>query len=277
MRGCVAATVAVLVLVVGGPAWADRFEADGDREADGIQYSGEVGGTSAGAQSRADASAARARPRRRHSSVPAGYRAWSPRVNADCAAPCLTYETETFPDEASAVEENAQQDQRWQNLTRQYDFCPGVTPPPGRAAQPSAASLAQTFWGEIPLPGPEPRIAPGYALCGKRAFLETGGSLSEPFTRETPLGTLTLETKGAFTVDWGDGTTDGPFDFAGEPWPNGRISHVYQYKGTVTVRVTEAWTATWRLGGQSGDLSSLRTDATIENFEIRELQAVRNR
>jgi hypothetical protein len=142
---------------------------------------------------------------------------------------------------------------------------------------PTPGEVAEQFWGEIPLPKPQPRIAPGYAITGKRAYLETNGVLAQPFSRETPLGTLTLEAKGTYTVDWGDGTTTGPHDLEGAAWPDGGISHVYAHRGTVTVTVTEAWEATWRLAGQSGTLTGLSTNAAITDFPIQEVQAVRTR
>ncbi len=175
---------------------------------------------------------------------------------------------------AAAAERGAEE--RWQQLSGTYPLCPGVTRA-ARPTAPTAGDLATTFWGEIPLPKPEPRIEPGYAITGKRAFLETGGVVHQPFTRDTPLGTLTLAATGRFTVDWGDGTVTGPHDFVGEPWPDGRITHVYERTATVTVTVTEEWTATWQLAGQSGTLDALRTEAVIAEFPIHEIQAVRNR
>ena len=57
-------------------------------------------------------------------------------------------------------------------LLRQHPFCPNS---PTRTA-PQAASPAQIallIWQtQIPLPHPAPYIAPGYAITGKRAYLE---------------------------------------------------------------------------------------------------------
>ena len=78
-------------------------------------------------------------------------------------------------------------------------------------------------------------------------------------------------------VDWGDGTLPawtGPYDQEGHPYPNGNISHTYDNVGAVTVMVQEVWTASWRLGAASGNLTALHTTASIPGFPVRQIQAV---
>ncbi|MDP9387278.1 MAG: hypothetical protein M3Q48_04965 [Actinomycetota bacterium] len=160
----------------------------------------------------------------------------------------------------------------------EYPPCPG-TP---RAA-PTAAAEAASFWrvaGEDLLPKPDPRIAPGYMLAGKRAYLEARTVPSATFTHPTPLGLLTIEaTSRHVYVDWGDGAgLRGPYEAPGEPWPHGKITHFWTNAGTYNVRVQQRWTARWRLAtGESGELDALTTEAVLEDFEVRQLQAVRNR
>ncbi|MDP9388713.1 MAG: hypothetical protein M3Q48_12570 [Actinomycetota bacterium] len=161
----------------------------------------------------------------------------------------------------------------------QYPPCPGAPRP---AATPGAGEAA-SFWrvaGEDLLPKPQPSIAPGYMLAGKKAYLEAGTVPSAHFTHPTPLGVLTIEaTSAGVFVDWGDGSRlDGPHPGPGEPWPNGTITHFWTNAGTYDVVVQQRWTERWRLTtGESGELEALTTEAVIDDFEVRQLQAVRNR
>ncbi|MEY2568223.1 MAG: hypothetical protein QOE35_2752 [Actinomycetota bacterium] len=185
---------------------------------------------------------------------------------------CIDTATRTFPSQAEATSFELAQEQRWRTLVAQYPLCPNVTVP-----QQSPAVLAEVFWGEVLLPHPAPKIDPGWALTGKLAYLETRAPMTQSFTRETPLGPLTITAAGEFVVDWGDGTQTGPHTSAGAPWPDGRITHGYTRTATVNVVVTERWKATWQLAGQTGSLTALSTDGRLDAFAVREVQAVRNR
>ncbi len=163
-------------------------------------------------------------------------------------------------------------------------------PPPGPVATPAQAIAARTapaidpgelavqFWQTIPLPVPHPSIPPNYAVTGMPAYLVTNGTLApSPYQRQTPLGPLRITARGSYLVDWGDSTSPdwaGPYKYEGRPYPDGNISHTYDNVGTVTVTVQEVWTATWRLGAASGQLTELRTTATIHNFEIKQVQSI---
>jgi len=152
---------------------------------------------------------------------------------------------------------------------------------PACAAPPSAQELAVGFVTTIPLPKPAPYIAPGYAITGLRAYLETRASESETFAQQTPLGPLQVRTtRTSYEVDWGDrsGQDRGPHAYSGLPWPEGRITHVYTDMGRYDVTVTEYWAASWTLGGESGQINGLRSaPANIASFVVTQLQAVRNR
>ncbi|MCA1704708.1 MAG: hypothetical protein LC808_16165 [Actinobacteria bacterium] len=126
----------------------------------------------------------------------------------------------------------------------------------------------------MPLPRPEPSIAPGRAITGKLAFLETRGEISHIYTNDTAFGPLILNATGSYTVNWGDGETSGPHSFEGKPWPDGRITHDYLNVGFYDIVVTERWTATWQFGGESGVLRTLQTTGRIEDFPVEQLQAV---
>lgn len=163
--------------------------------------------------------------------------------------------------------------------TVQFPNCP---PAPAGPAPPALnpQAIAVQFWQTIPLPAPKPDVPPGYAITGKTAYLVTNGSVAPPpYTERTPLGILTIRAAGSYTVDWGDAhdpssAADGPYPFEGQPWPNGRITHVYDFAGSYTVTVTESWTARWSLAGAQGTLVGLRTTATIPTFRVEQLQAV---
>ncbi|MGH9122605.1 MAG: hypothetical protein ACRDYC_11815 [Acidimicrobiales bacterium] len=160
-----------------------------------------------------------------------------------------------------------------QLLLDAYPPCPAT--PTQAAPGLDPATLAQQFWQTIPLPVPNPSIPPGYGITGLAAYLVTSGAIAPaPYSEPTPLGPLSVTAVGAYTIDWGDGTTSGPYDFEGEPWPNGQITHTYEDVGTFTVTVTENWTATWSLGAGAGALAALHTTATIPGFAVRQVQAV---
>jgi hypothetical protein len=153
--------------------------------------------------------------------------------------------------------------------------CPAQPRPPGvPVATETAAMVAARVWAEIPLPSPDPKIAPGRAITGKPAFLETRGYISHTHRRDTLFGPLEIQAVGTYTVDWGDGTRTGPHSIEGKAWPNGQISHEYLIAGTYNVVVTENWTANWRLDGESGVLRTLQTTGRINNFPVEQIQAV---
>ncbi|HET9076526.1 MAG TPA: hypothetical protein VFN68_06315 [Acidimicrobiales bacterium] len=163
-----------------------------------------------------------------------------------------------------------------------YPNCPANPPVAGRPAPALPAldpvTIAVQFWHTIPLPVPRPTIPPGYAITGKDAYLVTKGTTDPPpYIDDTPLGPLTVTATGRYLVNWGDVHQPGwagPYASEGQPWPNGRITHVYDYASTVTVTVQEEWTAVWHLAGASGTLGGLRTTATIPSFRVEQLQAV---
>ena len=185
---------------------------------------------------------------------------------------CVQTEYRRYETREEAQAAAVADDDRWRRLTRDYPMCPSSPAPAG-----SSAAEAQAFWGTVPLPKPLPHIAPGWAVTGRKSYLETGGAPTAQFVRDTPRGQLVIDATGPYYVDWGDGTTSGPYDEPGLPWPNGTVTHVYERVGTYDVVVTQRWTAEWHLAGESGRLGGLRTEGRIDDFPAEELQAVRNR
>lgn len=157
----------------------------------------------------------------------------------------------------------------------EYPPCPAQPQAPGVAAPAETPSMiARRYWELVPLPRPKPYIGPGRAITGKLAYLETQGEVAHTYTNNTIFGLLEIVATGRYFVDWGDGTSDGPYAHEGDEWPDGRITHQYIDVGTYDVVVTERWTATWRLAGQSGSLRTLQTVGRFDDFPVQQIQAV---
>ena len=167
----------------------------------------------------------------------------------------------------------------YSNLFANYPPCPEQPLQPGQPVPAITRALvaARAWETRVPLPRPKPSIAPGRAITGKLAFLDTGGSVVHTYTEETTFGPLRIDATGTYMISWGDGETSGPYAFEGEPWPEGQITHEYQRVGTYDVVVTERWTATWSVGGQSGVLRTLQTVGRIDDFPVEQIQAVLRR
>lgn len=151
-------------------------------------------------------------------------------------------------------------------------------PCPSVAAEATARGRVETvvreWWTQADLPSPDPYIAPGRAITGLGAYLETRGRTSFVHTLDTEHGQVVVEATGTYLVDWGDGHTSGPHHAEGRPWPDGDIVHVYTDVGNYDVVVTERWTATWRIAAMAGRLDGLSTVARIDAFPVGQIQAV---
>lgn len=157
----------------------------------------------------------------------------------------------------------------WAGVLDRLPGCPGTAP----------VEVAFAFVREIVPPGPDPWVAPGYALTGKPAFLETRAPTRAPVRYDTPLGPLEVTLRATeFAVDWGDRSTtdDGPFPAPGRPWPDGTARHTYTDADRYDVVVTQVWNAEWRLAGETGTVNGLTSVGRLDAFEARQLQAVRN-
>lgn len=164
------------------------------------------------------------------------------------------------------------------NSSSLYSTAPPC-PPQARAAgqtgvEETPAMVARRYWEEVALPKPRPEIAPGRAITGKLAYLATNGQIEHTYTNNTIFGPLEILATGSYSVDWGDGGTTGPHAFEGKPWPDGQITYQYQKVGHYDIVVVERWSATWRLGGQTGVLRDLQTDGRIDDFPVEQIQAV---
>jgi hypothetical protein len=257
------AVVALCLLVLGSAAIADETEVRGGHDGDSIEYSGSDPGSPGGNNSGGHQSG----------NSSGGYYEEHPYLSTGPdGETCVATEYRRYDTQSEAQAAAAQDEERWRRLTRDYPRCPSSPAPEG-----SAAAEAQSFWGTVPLPKPDPYIAPGWAITGKKAYLETRDAPTARFTRDTPRGQLVIDAVGPTYVDWGDGTSTGPYAEAGLPWPDGTVTHVYERVGTYDVVVTQRWSAEWHLDGESGHLDGLRTQGRIDDFPAQELEAVRNR
>lgn len=184
--------------------------------------------------------------------------------------PCVTTGYRPVTDTSIPLGLYSIPDQDFGNILADYPRCPDQ---PSQAPEDPSA-IALRYWEQIPLPKPNPTIAPGWAITGKLAYLETNGELRHTYTNSTAIGPLEIVATGTYYVDWGDGEKSGPHTVEGKPWPEGTITHEYTWARTYNIVVTERWTATWRLGGKSGTLRELQTTGRIDNFPARQIQAV---
>lgn len=193
--------------------------------------------------------------------------------------PCVRtayYAEGSPPNDAGIVDPVTQNIRDIHNLPPlEYPPCPLQPHAPGDPpAVETPAMLAMRYWEQVPLPKPAPDIAPGRAITGKLAYLETNGEVSKTYTNPTVFGQLVISAWGSYGVNWGDGSSSGPHAFEGLSWPDGRITHEYQVVGSYDILVTESWTATWSLGGEQGTLRTLQTSGQIADFPVEQIQAV---
>lgn len=129
------------------------------------------------------------------------------------------------------------------------------------------AVVAGALWERtVRPPPPSPlAVAPGWALPGKRAFLEIGGEVPAVATYATPIGTARFVMTPRYVVSWGDGTSS-ETRTQGVPYPGGEgeVSHVYTDAGQVTIVVRAYWSATWTLAGDGGSLAELPTPTSAD-------------
>jgi hypothetical protein len=192
-------------------------------------------------------------------------------TDPDGSNPCVTtgyHEEGATPDDsAKRINHGLIPQAEGTNLFMTYPPCPEEPAQPGQQAPVETPTMvAARYWERIPLPKPQPHIAPGRAITGKLAYLETRNEIQHVYKNDTTFGPLEIIAQGAYDVDWGDGDKTGPYDGEGGPWPDGTITHQYVDVGNYDVVVTEKWTATWRLGGESGTLRQLQTVGRISNF-----------
>lgn len=195
-----------------------------------------------------------------------------------CATTGYVEEGTTPSDERLLLDPNPEERKgpNYRDVLEDYPPCPVQPLAPGSVAplETRAMVAARAWERRVPLLKPQPKIAPGRAITGKLAYLETRGQISDNYTEDTMFGPLRITAQGSYTVAWGDGVTTGPHGFEGLPWPSGEITHDYLSVGTYDIVVTERWTASWSLDGESGVLRTLQTTGRIDDFPVEQIQAV---
>jgi hypothetical protein len=200
----------------------------------------------------------------------------------DSGEPCidLVYRSEVAPNSPLAIE----WDLRTIDMTNDPRVAGAADPmcqpaPAPVAASPAAA--ADDFVRRIPLPEPQLRIDPGFALTGLPAYLVINDQST--FTVDENLagwGMMRVRLRPTrFVIDWGDGTVetiaDGRTGVAHDGDVSQQISHVYRWSDShVRVSVRSDWQAVWQIGGFSGVVDGLVIDATLD-LPVREYRAVR--
>lgn len=172
--------------------------------------------------------------------------------------------------------EAAENELRSLRLVPAYGVCSNS--PVAPRARPTPGVAAALAWErQVQLPGPSLRIAPGWALTGKTAYLEVMGPRELNREYEALGYPITIDATSTLDVDWGDGTVERGIRRRGGAWPEGDITHVYTDLGTYTVTVTQRWTANWRVGTQRGVIADRLVTIGSLQLEARQVQAVRNR
>lgn len=150
--------------------------------------------------------------------------------------------------------------------------------------EPSEEEAISRFVATVPMPAPEPHIAPGRAITGLGAYLETGVDQDTvgPIVVDVLAGRVTIEPRATVAeVDWGDGSEPRTYQGQAGPWPDGEVVYVYAERGRVDVGVVQRWDAHWSyeglLGSRSGVVAGLWSYGEIVDFPVNEIQAVRDR
>lgn len=205
---------------------------------------------------------------------------WGTRL--DTGEPCidLVYRSDVAPNSPLAIE----WDLRTIDMTNDPRVAGAADPMCQPAPAPvvaSPAAAADDFVRRIPLPEPQLRIDPGFALTGLPAYLVI--SDQSTFTVDENLagwGMMRVRLRPTrFVIDWGDGTVetiaDGRTGAAHDGDASQQISHVYRWSDSdVRVTVRSDWQAAWQVGGFSGVVDGLVIDATLD-LPVREYRAVR--
>ncbi len=128
------------------------------------------------------------------------------------------------------------------------------------------------------LPAPRLVVAPGHAVTGLTAYLEIHSpdpwavAIPDPI-RHDAIAISCVHV--GFDVDWGDQGAPTHTTSAGGPYPNGDVTHAYQWASPDdTLAVTEHWSCAWGDPlGDAGAINGLVSAAQLP-LEVREIQAI---
>lgn len=156
---------------------------------------------------------------------------------------------------------------------------PGACPATG-APDPEELRTAVAAVVTHQLPRPVPTIAPGTAITGLPAYLETGRALrftTAPVTLALSTGPVTVALEGVATstVDWGDGHVDQGLTDPGGPWPDGTVTHTYLERERVEVQVTDRWEISFQAAGLAAQQLTVEVTGQPLELEVIEVRALR--
>lgn len=195
-------------------------------------------------------------------------------VRLDANGNRCVYVTSTSGSAAAAASAEAS----LQRLLLTMPICPDSPIKAAPAVTPAAAA-AFAWRKDVPLPAPKPNVDPGYAITGKRSFLEAGSPTAfGPFVVNEFGYQITLWATGTYEVVWGDGNQSGPgLASPGGKWPSGDVTHTYDTVGTYRLQVVETWEGRYEINGQRGAITDpITTEGDLVGFEARQVQAVIN-
>ena len=152
-------------------------------------------------------------------------------------------------------------------LNRSYPQCQYRNSPTAVQATPASVStntLVSTVTHLLPIP--DPLIEPGFGLIAFPAYLSSGAKLTDRFQTTVAGQAILGSAHGSLSVDFGDGSVIGPTTNLGGVWPNGNLSHPYSSTGCYRITVTENWSISYSVGGQSGTLNGISTQGSVPSF-----------
>ena len=146
----------------------------------------------------------------------------------------------------------------------------------------------------------DPYIAPGRGITGLEGYLETrrelsvieaettfpdlGNDYSDDPLNPTPIsGTVSFRGQGQWSVDWGDGTVEGPFETPGVAYGDDSgpaITHTYLSTGEFDITVTDQWRVSMVvefLGESYVFTESAELEASTTTFPVTEVRSNRDR
>ena len=181
--------------------------------------------------------------------------------------PCIALYFAYYSNTAQVTIATHMAPQLFYTLNRSYPQCQyrnSPTPVQATPASISKTTLVSTVTHLLPIP--DPWIEPGFGLVALPAFLTSGAKLTDRFQTTLAGQEILGIAHGSLSVDFGDGTVIAPTTNLGGVWPNGDLSHPYGSTGCFRITVTENWSISYSVGGQSGTLRGISTQGSIPSF-----------
>ncbi len=121
-------------------------------------------------------------------------------------------------------------------------------------------TVIELLWEEIAnfdFETPDAELQPGTGVTGLPTYVDVDPPRPDTRTLVSPVTGEVVEAEfvvAAVTIDWGDGSLDeitpSLYPLFG-PYPDGRITHMYETKGTYDATVSYVWSVRWRYAGDA--------------------------